>query len=206
MNFAKIDYWWPLALGGVAAPVVLTILLVVLVKDGGALSYQWLLWLHLPLFNFHEYEEYFLPGGFKHFINTETPLASKPPSEDTPLNDPYELAVNAFFWVAIIAGALLANVAPWVGLIGVMLQLCINNFTHTLVFQSRRRGYNPGLLTTVFVLMPYCTLVIAYIIVKGVFTPADWLLGIGFSVLPVLVMLTVTMTRRKQAGARAASA
>jgi hypothetical protein len=208
MDFVKINRVWPLVVGGVLAPVVLTILVLLLVTDADVFFYQWLLWLHLPLLWFHEYEEYFLPGGFKHFINTETPLAASPPSEDAPLNDPYELAVNAFFWAMIIAGALLANVAPWVGLIPVILQLCVNNFTHTVVFQSRHRGYNPGLITTVFVLMPYCTLVIAYIITEGLFTTMDWVLGIGVSILPVVVMLAITMTRRKRAAAavRAADA
>ena len=208
MDFARIDRYWPLLVGGVLAPIVLTVLVTLRVMGTDMAFYQWLLWLHLPLFNFHEYEEYFLPGGFKHFINTETPLASTPPSEDAPLNDAYEFAVNAFFWVMIIAGALLATVAPWVGLIAVVLQLAVNNFTHTLVFQSRHRGYNPGLITTVFVLMPYCTLMISYIVWKGIFTPADWLLGIGFSLLPVLVMLGISLTRRKRAtaAARAASA
>lgn len=203
MDFARIDHYWPLVVGGVVAPIVLTVLLVILVRDGGAISYQWLLWLHLPLFNFHEYEEYLLPGGFKHFVNADSPLAARPPSDDAPLNDAYEFAVNAFFWAIIIAGALLANVAPWVGLVGVMLQLGVNNLTHTVAFQTRRRGYNPGLVTTVFVLLPYCTLVIAYIIVTGLFTTADWVLGIGVSLLPVLVMLAITMMRRRHAGAAA---
>jgi hypothetical protein len=208
VNFTRLNRWWPLVLGGVGAPVVLTVLIFLGVTDGGITFYQWLLWLHLPLLWFHEYEEYFLPGGFKRFFNTETPLAADPPSEDVPLNDPYEFAVNAFFWTVIIAGALLANVAPWVGLIGVMGQLCLNNFTHTVVFQSRHRGYNPGLITTVFVLMPYCTLVIAYIIANGVFTTTDWVLGLVFSVLPVLVMLAITTLRRKHAASttRAAGA
>jgi len=87
-----------------------------------------------------------------------------------------------------------------------MLQLCVNNFTHTVVFQSRHRGYNPGLVTTVFVLMPYCTLVIAYIIMEGLFTTTDWLLGIGVSLVPVLAMLTITMTRRKRAASAARAA
>ena len=203
MDFAKVNRLWPLIVGGVLAPIVLTILVLLLVTDDSIVFYQWLLWLHLPLLWFHEYEEYFLPGGFKHFFNTETPLAATPPSEDAPLNDPYEFAVNAFLWVMIILGALLANVAPWVGLIPVMLQLCLNNFTHTVVFQGRHRGYNPGLVTTVFVLMPYCTLVIAYIIEAGVFTTLDWVLGIVLSLVPVAVMLTITMTRRKRAIATA---
>lgn len=203
MHFDKINYYWPLVVGGIAAPVVLTILVVLLVKDGGAVTYEWLLWLHLPLFNFHEYEEYFLPGGFKHFMNTDSPLASKPPAEGVPLNDLYEFGVNAFFWTVIILGALLANVAPWVGFVGIMLQLCVNNITHTVAFQSRHRGYNPGLVTTVFVLMPYCTMMIAYIIVSGIFTTTDWVLGIGVSLLPVLAMLTITMTRRKRASSNA---
>jgi ABC-type spermidine/putrescine transport system permease subunit I len=56
--------------------------------------------------------------------------------------------------------------------------------------------------------MPYCTLVIAYIITEGLFTTMDWVLGIGVSILPVVVMLAITMTRRKRAAAavRAADA
>jgi len=206
VDFTRINRVWPLVVGGIIAPVVLTILVLLLVADADIVFYQWLLWLHLPLFNFHEFEEYVLPGGFKHFINTETPLASTPPSEDAPLNDPYEFAVNSFFWVVIIAGALLANVAPWVGLTAVVLQLCVNNITHTVAFQGRHRGYNPGLITTIFVLMPYCTLVIAYIIMENVFTTLDWVLGIGVAVVPVVVMLTISLTRRKKSAAAAGTA
>jgi hypothetical protein len=82
----------------------------------------------------HEFEEYVLPGGFKEFVNSKTLVAMVPPVENVPLNEPYMFAINICFWVWVIVGALLANIAPWVGLGPVMFQILINNFTHTFVF------------------------------------------------------------------------
>ena len=204
MNWRKINNTWQLLGGPVLAPVSLTVLLLLWFTEPGIPFYQFLLALHFPLFLFHEFEEYVLPGGFKHFINTETGLAADPPSEDAPANEPYLFIVNVgLFWPLIIAGALLANVAPWVGFIVVMLQILMNIFTHSFAFQTRHRGYNPGFITNTFVIIPFCTLVVGYVIVAGVFSPLDWALGVGIPVAMVAVMGAVTATRRKRATTQA---
>lgn len=193
MNFKKINNVWQLLGGGVLAPVLITILGMIWFFCPDLNRYQWLLWLHLPLLMIHEFEEYVLPGGFKEFINTKTFVAMIPPVEDVPANEPYIFAVNIGFWLWIILGALLANVAPWVGFGPVMLQILINNFTHTFLFQGQQRGYNPGLITTILVLMPYCTLVIGYIILTQAFTPLDWFLGIASGLVPMPIFLTINL-------------
>ena len=199
MSFKKINNAWQLLGGGVVAPAMTTVLLMIRFSDPGVNVYQWLRWLHLPLLMFHEFEEYVLPGGFKEFINTKTFVAPVPPVEDVPASEPYIFAVNMGFWLWIVVGALLAKVAPWVGFVPVMLQVLINNFTHTVAFQSRQRGYNPGLVTTIVILMPYCTLVVGYIITARVFQTMDWLLGIGSALAVMAGLLAITLTRLKGA-------
>jgi hypothetical protein len=204
VNWGKINNVWQLLGGPVLAPVTLSLLLLLWFTQPDIVFYQWLLALHFPLFLFHEFEEYVLPGGFKKFINTETGLAADPPVDDAPANDLYMFVVNVgIFWPLIILGAVLANVAPWVGFIVVMLQILMNIFTHSFAFQTRHRGYNPGFITNTFVIIPYCTLVVGYVIVAHVFTTLDWALGLGIPVAMVLVMAAVTLTRRKRATAHA---
>jgi hypothetical protein len=200
VDWGKVNTVWQLLGGGVLAPAILTVLLLLWFTQPDIVFYQWLLWLHLPLFMFHEFEEYVLPGGFKRFINTETGLAADPPVDDAPANDLYVFIINVgTFWPLIILGGLLADVAPWVGFIVVMLQILLNVFTHSVAFQTRHRGYNPGFMTNTFVVIPYCTLVVGYVVAAGVFSTLDWALGVGIPVAMVLVMATVTLTRRKRA-------
>jgi hypothetical protein len=199
MSFKKINNLWQLMGGGVIAPAMITVLIMIRSFNPDMNLYQWLLWLHLPLLMFHEFEEYVLPGGFKEFINTKTFVSPVPPVEDVPASEPYVFAVNMGFWLWIIVGALLAGVAPWVGFVPVMLQVLINNFTHTVAFQGTHRGYNPGLITTIVILMPYCTLVIGYIIAAKVFQPMDWLLGVGCALVIVAGLATITRTRLRRA-------
>ncbi len=115
MNFKKLNNVWQRLGGGVLAPVIMTVLLLIWFSNPDVNRYQWLLWLHLPILMFHEFEEYVMPGGFKEFVNTKTFVAPVPQVEDVPANEPLIFAVNMGFRLWIIQGALLANIAPWVG-------------------------------------------------------------------------------------------
>lgn len=199
MFFQHINQLWQRAGGGIIAPLLLTILIIAWFATPGLNPYQWLLWLHLPLLMFHEFEEYVFPGGFKEFLNVKTPLAHNPPLDNVPLNDPYVFAVNIGLWLWITAAALLANVAPWIGLGPVLVQLLLNNVTHTVAFQTRQAGYNPGLLTTILLLMPYCTVVLWFIIFTNRFTPMDWALGIASGLAVPAILFTITRTRTLRA-------
>ncbi len=197
MNFKRLNMLWQ-TVGGLVAPVILTTLLIQRFADPQVNLYQWLMWLHVPLLFLHEYEEYVIcPDGFKKFVNTHTVLALKPPQEDTPLNDMMIFVINIGAWVWAIAGAVLAQTAPWVGAGFLIMQILINVITHTVVFQLRRKAYNPGLATTLGLLIPYITFVFWYIGATSLFTPLDWTLtflsGIGISAL--LPVWSVTRNR-----------
>ena len=75
MKFSRLNMLWQ-TIGGLLAPVILTILLIQIFTDPHVNLYQWLMWLHLPLLFLHEYEEYVIsPDGFKKFANTHTPIS-----------------------------------------------------------------------------------------------------------------------------------
>ena len=190
MKFSRLNMLWQ-TIGGLLAPVILTILLIQKYAEPNLNPYQWLMWLHLPLLFLHEYEEYVIsPDGFKKFANTHTPISLNPPQEDTPVNDEMIFVVNIIGWIWAIAGALLAKIAPWIGAGFLILQILINCLTHPVVFQLRRKAYNPGLATTLVILIPYITSVFWYLVTNNLFTTTDWVLtfvlGFGVSVqLPI---------------------
>ncbi|HEX7755257.1 MAG TPA: HXXEE domain-containing protein [Niabella sp.] len=200
MNYKRINKLWQLAGGGLLAPTILVLMVCWLVTDPTLDKYQWLLLLHLPILMIHEYEEYILPGGFKEFLNSKSPLAPKVLKEDVPLSEPYLFFVNIIvLWLWIILGAVFAKTIPWIGLGPILLQILINNVTHTIAFQKKQKGYNPGLITTIVLLMPYNVFVIWYIIKHNVFTQNDWIYGLASGLIVPVILFSITMTRNKLA-------
>lgn len=173
MNYAAVNRIWQSATLFIAP--LLTVLLIWYRTDLSL--YQWLLCLHLPLLMFHESEEYvFAPLSFKEFFNLKSPFGSKM-DPDFPLDDAYVFQVNIVIaYPVIILGALLANVAPWLGFAMIWFELILNNAMHTIIFQPKKPAYNPGLITNSFLLLPYgmFTLLVA----TGFFTPLDWVLSV----------------------------
>jgi hypothetical protein len=185
MQYARLNFLWQ-TIGGLLAPVVLTVLLIQKFTDPDLNLYQWLMWLHVPFLFMHEYEEYVItPDGFKKFVNTHTLISSNPPQEDVPVNDEMIFVINIVGWIWAIAGALLARIAPWIGAGFLILQILINCITHPVIFQLKRKAYNPGLATTLGILIPYITFVFWYIVANNLFTTTDWILtfvlGVGVS-------------------------
>jgi len=187
MKVSQLNLLWQ-SLGGLLAPIILTLLLLQLATGQIVNFYQWLMWLHLPLFFLHEYEEYVLnPDGFKKFVNSDTFLALNPPLENTPLDDLMILVINLGAWLWGFSGAILAPVYPWLGAGFLVFQVLINCLTHPLAFQFQAKGYNPGLATTLLFFLPYITFTFWYVISHQLLTVTDWrltiLLGVGLSAL-----------------------
>ena len=169
----KINRFWQSA-NLFLAPV----LLVVLIYCKNSMPfYQFLLWLHLPFLMLHECEEYVLsPVSFKEFFNLKSPFGSKT-DPNFPLDEGYVFQVNIVIaWPVIIIGALLANVAPWVGFSMMIFELTVNNFMHTIIFQSSKPTYNPGLITNSVLLLPLGT--ITFITALPFFQLQDWIFSI----------------------------
>ena len=173
MNMHKINRFWQSA-NLFLAPV----LLVVLIYYKNSMPfYQFLLWLHLPFLMLHECEEYVLsPVSFKEFFNLKSPFGSKT-DPNFPLDEGYVFQVNIVIaWPVIIIGALLANIAPWVGFSMMIFELTVNNFMHTIIFQSSKPTYNPGLITNSVLLLPLGT--ITFITALPFFQLQDWIFSL----------------------------
>ena len=177
MNYAAVNRVWQSSTLFVAP---LLVVLLVWYRDDLSF-YQWLLCLHLPLLMFHEAEEYVLaPLSFKQFFNLKSPFGSKT-DPDFPLDDAYVFQVNIVIaYPAIILGAILANVAPWLGFSMIWFELIINNAMHTILFQPRKPMYNPGLITNSFVLLPFG--MVTLLVATGFFSWLDWALSIALGV------------------------
>ncbi len=198
LDFKKLNTAWQL-IGAFTAPILFTVLFIVLATVPGLNYYQWLLWFHLPVIMIHEFEEYIVPGGFKNFINTKTILAPTPLKEETPASEPYIFFVNPIMiWPWVIIGALLYTL-PWIGFGAIIFQFLINNVQHTVVFQLRHKGYNPGLFTTIFLLLPFCTLVTWYVIAYNIMTLTDWILSFAVAAGVILLLLSITFTKIRHA-------
>ncbi len=119
-----------------------------------------------------------------------SPFGSKT-DPDFPLDDAYVFQVNIVIaYPIIILGALLANVAPWIGFSMIWFELIINNVMHTILFQGDKPSYNPGLITNSFLLLPFG--MVTLLVATGFFTPLDWALSVvlGAGVAAALGMKT----------------
>jgi len=173
MNIQKINRFWQSS-NLFIAPV----LLVVLIYFRDTMTfYQFLLWLHLPLLMIHEIEEYVLsPLSFKEFFNLKTPFGSKT-NPNYPLDEGYVFQVNILIaWPAVIIGAILFDIAPWVGFSMMLFELTINNLMHTVIFQPDKPIYNPGLITNSVLLLPLGT--VTFITALQFFNWYDWVFSI----------------------------
>jgi hypothetical protein len=140
---------------------------------------------------FHESEEYVLaPLSFKEFFNLNGPYGSKT-DPNFPLDDAYVFQVNIMIaYPLVILGAILANVAPWLGFSMIWFELILNNAMHTILFQPAKPRCNPGLITNSFLLLPYGML--SLLVATGFFTGLDWVLSVilGVGVAAALGMKT----------------
>ena len=191
MNIQKVNRFWQSA-NLFLAPVLLVIL--IYYRDSMTL-YQFLLWLHLPFLMIHEIEEYVLaPMSFKEFFNLKTPFGSGT-DRNYPLDEGYVFQVNILIaWPAVIIGALLANIAPWVGFSMMIFELTINNLMHTIIFQPDKPVYNPGLITNCVLLLPLGT--VAFLTALPFFHWHDWVFSILTGVV-IVGSLAYKTTRRQ---------
>ena len=191
MNIQKVNRFWQSA-NLFIAPVLLVILIY---YRGSMTFYQFLLWLHLPLLMIHEIEEYVLsPLSFKEFFNLKTPFGSGT-DRNYPLDEGYVFQVNIIIaWPMVIIGAILANIAPWVGFSMMLFELTINNLMHTIIFQPDKPAYNPGLITNSVLLLPLGTVTI--LTALPFFQWYDWVFSVVAAALIVGLLAYKTTSRQ----------
>lgn len=137
--------------------VYVTILLVVFVMRHNFPLF--LIWIHLPIYFLHQFEEYILPGGFLAFFNTKMLASSR---EDFPLDQNGSFMINV---PIIFIGFLVSNIlATEFNILSLGLWAAyfsfINAFSHVVMFI--KFGYNPGFVVSLFVNIPAAAYTIYY--------------------------------------------
>jgi hypothetical protein len=140
----------------------------------------------------HEFEEYVYPGGFKEFINTETVLALEKPVDDFMIT-----FINLGAWFLFASAAFLTTVAPWLGIMMVIFNF-LNIVGHGGIFQIKKKGYNPGLFTAIFIFVPYSVIVLWLAIDQELLTVVEYVVAlIGGVFLALSLPLWANIRNRK---------
>ncbi|MCB9283173.1 MAG: HXXEE domain-containing protein [Lewinellaceae bacterium] len=177
---------WPY-IGGFLA---LLIFINLLVEDADWVSLRTLLLIHLGLLFLHQVEEYKIPGGFKTFFNQH--ILRKNPIMKAPLTDAGIVIVNVLFgWTAYAAAAYWNERAVGFAL-GLLFITGINGLAHTAMGIILRK-YNPGLITGLFLFIPFAAFMIFYL--SAQLSNQDWTTGIvigvvGTAMIPFGIWLT----------------
>jgi hypothetical protein len=194
---ALIDNQWQKALPALA--VVGAIAWFVLFRADPA-SEQAIFFALLVLYMLHQIEEHLWPGGFRQFTNAHV---FKSGNDDWPVDRGGVALVNiGYVWLPLAAAALLPATLRWVGLAWIGLTL-INAVIH-VVTSIRFRVYNPGLVTSIVLFLPFTIWALMQESARGLLSGG----GIGLVVvlgvvlhIPVAALFVIPFERRRATAA-----
>jgi hypothetical protein len=174
--------------GGFLAALMLLALTPVLARDWslGLL----LIWLQLPIYMLHQYEEHD-DDRFRRF-------------ENNIIGGGKEVLSHFAVFVINIAGVWgvdalafwLARVHLGLGLIAVYLSL-VNSVGHCLQAVALRR-YNPGLVTSILLFIPLGIATLLVLAGTGEVTPTDHVIGLAVALLIHIGIILLVVTRKRQ--------
>lgn len=113
--------------------------------------YLFLVWMQFPFYLVHEFEEHVYPGKFKTFFNQIILDSNR---IDFPLSTANVFWINilAIWFLFPIVALLTQHISPIYGVLLPMVSI-LNASLH-IIFAIVKRKYNPGLLTSIFLLYP----------------------------------------------------
>lgn len=133
----------------------------------------------------HQFEEYVFPGGGPVVINKGN-FDEKKDYRTYPGNMLSSMIVNNSAWAVYIAAILLPQ-AIWLGL-GTMFFNIFQLFGHGVKMNAgMKTWYNPGLASTVFLLVPVSIYYMYFVATHHLATTTDWMLGIVAFILTILL-------------------
>ncbi|MBK5961007.1 hypothetical protein CCR97_22785 [Rhodoplanes elegans] len=123
----------------------------------------------LLIYMVHQIEEHLWPGGFRQYANAHV---FKTGRDDWPVDEAGVALVNiAWVWLPIGLAALFPETLRWVGLGWVGLTF-VNGLSH-IGTTVRFRGYNPGLVTSIALFLPFTVWVFATEFSRGALSGAE---------------------------------
>lgn len=157
------------------------------------------LWLGLlVIYMLHQTEEHLWPGGFRQFTNAHV---FKSGSDNWPVDISGVALINiGYVWLPVGLAILYPDTLRWIGLGWIGLTL-INALTH-IVSTIRLRIYNPGLVTSIVLFLPFTIFVLALEAQRGTLSATEIVLIIVAGILlhiPVAALFVVPFLRRRVA-------
>jgi Protein of unknown function with HXXEE motif len=114
----------------------------------------------------HQIEEHLRPGGFRQFTDAHVFHSG---DDNWPVNiDGVALVNTAYVWLPIALAAIFPHTLRWLGLAWIGLTL-INDVIH-IVTTVRLRVYNPGLVTSIVLLLPFTIFALVHGVEHGTLT------------------------------------
>ncbi len=165
-------------------------------------SEQALFFALLVIYFLHQIEEHLWPGGFRQFTDAHVFHSG---DDNWPVNiDGVALVNTAYVWLPIALAAIFPHTLRWLGLAWIGLTL-INAIIH-IVTTVRLRTYNPGLITSIVLLLPFTIFALVLGVEHGTLTGAQVGMILLYGVLlhlPVAALFVVPflLQRRPHAGA-----
>ena len=157
-----------------------------------------LIWLQLPAYMLHQYEEH-EDDRFRRFVNATIGGGR----EVLTRLDTFVINIAGVWGVDAVAFVLAAQVRLGLGLIAVYLSL-VNGLAHGVQAIALRR-YNPGLATAILLFLPLGGVTLGVLAGSAGVTLADHLLGLGTALVIHAAIVARVLGRRRQLGLPGAS-
>lgn len=151
----------------------------------------------LVIYMVHQIEEHLWPGGFRQYANAHVFKSGR---DDWPVDAGGVALVNiGYVWLPIALAALFPDALRWLGL-GWLGLTFVNALSH-IGTTVRFRGYNPGLVTSVVLFLPFTVWAFAADVSRGALSGAEvgGLLIAGVLLHAPVAALFVVPFRRKTA-------
>jgi Protein of unknown function with HXXEE motif len=133
----------------------------------------------LVIYFLHQIEEHLWPGGFRQFTDAHMFHSG---DDNWPVNiDGVALVNTAYVWLPVALAAIFPQTLRWVGLGWIGLTL-INGVIH-IVTTLRLRLYNPGLVTSIVLFLPFTIYALTLGVERGTLTGGDVALIMLYGVL-----------------------
>lgn len=188
---------------GLIVAIFLLVYLTILVAPVNPVLYAML--LCAPLYMLHETEEYIFPGGFAQFANRDI---YKQDAENGLADETAVFWINmGYIWLALPVSGLLAvydlRYAAWMPYFFIFQAL-----VHVMLSIVARRRYSPGLVTALFLHVPFAVWAIVLLQAAGVVQSVWWNvhLVVGFLAIlgfPVMGLILLQRYRKRIAHPRA---
>lgn len=154
----------------------------------------------LVLYMLHQIEEHLWPGGFRQFMNSHV---FKSGDADWPVDTGGVALVNiGYVWLPIGLAVAFPEALRWVGLGWIGLTL-VNGISH-IATSVRFRVYNPGVVTSIVLFLPFTIWALAHEVATGLLSGGEVALVVVAGVLlhvPVAALFVVPFRRGHHAPA-----